>query len=135
MVNNRYARKRGSKYLNKKIVVNGIEFASKKESRRYQELLVLLNTGEISDLRLQVPYELIPAQKEPPTIGSKGGVHPGKTIERACLYVADFVYKDKEGHEVVEDVKGYKGDAGAYRIFVIKRKLMLWRYGISIREV
>lgn len=136
MVNNRYARKRGSKYLNKKIVVNGIEFASKKESRRYQELLVLLNTGEISDLRLQVPYELIPAQKEPPTIGSKGGVHPGKTIERSVVYVCDFQYLDKDGNLVVEDVKGYrKADAGAYRIFVIKRKLMLWRYGITIREV
>lgn len=127
--------KQGSKYLNKKIVVNGIEFASKKESRRYQDLLLLLNAGEISDLRLQVPYELIPAQKEPPTIGSKGGVHPGKTLERACTYVADFVYKDKDGKEIVEDVKGYKGDAGAYRIFVIKRKLMLFFYGISVREV
>jgi len=126
----------GSKYLNKKIVVNGIEFDSKKEARRYQELLLLLNTGEITDLRLQVPYELIPAQKEPPTIGSKGGVHPGKTIERSLVYVADFVYKDKDGKEVVEDVKGYrKADAGAYRVYVIKRKLMLWRYNISIREI
>lgn len=124
----------GSKYLNKKIVVNGIEFDSKKEARRYQELLLLLNTGEITDLRLQVPYELIPAQKEPPTIGSKGGVRPGKTIERACIYVADFVYKDKEGREIVEDVKGYRM-GGAYSLFKIKKKLMLWRFGISVKEV
>lgn len=124
----------GSKYLNKKIVVNGIEFDSKKEARRYQELLLLLNTGEITDLRLQVPYELIPAQKEPPTIGSKGGVRPGKTIERACIYVADFVYRDKEGREVVEDVKGYRM-GGAYSLFKIKKKLMLWRFGISVKEV
>lgn len=131
-----FTRPKGSKYLNKKTEVNGIEFSSKKEARRYQELLVLLNAGEISDLRLQVPYELIPAQKEPPTIGSKGGVHPGKTIERSVVYVADFVYKDKNGQEIVEDVKGYcKADAGAYRIFAIKRKLMLWRFGITIREV
>lgn len=124
----------GSKYLNQKIVVNGIEFDSKKEARRYQELLLLLNTGEITDLRLQVPYELIPAQKEPPTIGSKGGVRPGKTIERACMYVADFVYKDKEGREIVEDVKGYRM-GGAYSLFKIKKKLMLWRFGISVKEV
>lgn len=135
MTNNWSAyRKRESKYLNKKIEVNGIEFASKKEARRYQELLLLLNTGEITDLRLQVPYELIPAQKEPPTIGSKGGVRPGKTIERACMYVADFVYKDKEGREIVEDVKGYKM-GGAYSLFKIKKKLMLWRFGISVKEV
>jgi hypothetical protein len=130
-----YARPKGSKYLNKKVVVDGIEFSSKKEARHYQDLLLLSQSGEISDLRLQVPYELIPAQKEPSSIGSRGGVKPGKTIERACIYVADFVYKDKEGNTVVEDVKGYRGHTGAYSVFVIKRKLMLWKYGIKVREV
>lgn len=125
----------GSKYLNKKQIVNGIEFQSRKEARRYQDLVLLLNAGQISDLRLQVPYELIPAQKEPPTIGSRGGVKPGKTIERACIYVADFVYKDEFGRTVVEDVKGYRGNTGAYSIFRIKKKLMLWRHGISVKEV
>lgn len=129
-----YVRPKGSKYLNKKVVVDGIEFSSKKEARHYQDLLLLSQSGEISDLRLQVPYELIPAQKEPDTIGKRGGVKPGKTIERACIYVADFVYKDKDGREIVEDVKGYKM-GGAYSLFKIKKKLMLWRYGISIREV
>ena len=33
----------------------------------------------------------------------------------------------------VEDVKGYKGDT-AYRFFVLKRKLMLYRYGIHVKE-
>ena len=127
-------RKKGSKYLNKKVVVNGIEFDSKKEARRYQDLLLLLNAGKISDLQLQVPYELIPAQKEPPTIGPKGGVKPGKTIERSVVYVADFVYKDEYGRTVVEDVKGYKF-GGAYQLFKIKKKILLWRYGISIREI
>ena len=136
MGNSYYTRRRGSKYLNTKVVVDGIEFASKKEAKRYRDLLLLLNAGEITDLRLQVPYELIPAQKEAPTIGPKGGVKPGKTIERSVVYIADFVYKDKDGREIVEDVKGYrKADAGAYRIFSIKRKLMLWRFGITIREI
>lgn len=129
-----YARVKGSKYLNKKIAVNGIEFDSKKEARRYQELLDLLDAGEISDLRLQVPYELIPAQKEPPTIGVRGGIKPGKTIERAVIYICDFQYHDKNGNLVVEDVKGYK-IGGAYSLFKIKKKLMLWRHGISVREV
>lgn len=135
MRNNPYMRKRGSKYLNKKVVVDGIEFSSKKEAKRYQDLLLLSKTGEISDLRLQVPYELIPAQREPDTIGPKGGVKPGKTIERAVYYVADFVYLDKEGRTVVEDVKGYRGHTGAYSVFVLKRKWMLWKYGIKVREV
>lgn len=129
-----YVRVKGNKYLNKKVEVNGIEFSSKKEARRYQELLVLLNAGEITDLRLQVPYELIPAQKEPDTIGPKGGVKPGKTIERAVIYICDFQYHDKSGNLVVEDVKGYK-IGGAYSLFKVKKKLMLWRFGISVREV
>ena len=130
-----YARPKGSKYLNKKVVVDGIEFSSKKEARHYQDLLLLSQSGEISDLRLQVPYELIPAQREPETIGPKGGVKPGKTLERAVYYVADFVYVDKEGRTIVEDVKGYRGHTGAYSVFVLKRKLMLWKYGISVKEV
>lgn len=129
-----YARPKSNKYLNKKIEVDGIEFASKKEARRYQDLVLLLKSGEITDLQLQVPYELIPAQKEPDTIGPKGGIKPGKTIERSVVYIADFVYKDKFGRTVVEDVKGYKfGEA--YRLFKLKKKLFLWRFGISIREV
>ena len=127
---NYYARKSGSKYRNTKVVVDGIEFASKKESKRYKNLLLLMNAGEITDLQLQVPFELIPAQKEPPTLGPKGGVHPGKTIERSVIYVADFVYKDKEGNTVVEDTKGFRTPE-----YVIKRKLMLWKFGITIREI
>lgn len=129
-----YARKKGSKYLNKKEVVNGISFDSKKEAKRYKDLLLLLNAGKITELQLQVPYELIPAQKEPDIIGPKGGVKPGKTIERSVVYIADFVYKDEFGRTVVEDVKGYKS-GGAYQLFKIKKKILLWRFGISIREV
>lgn len=130
-----FKRTKGSKYLNKKTIVNGIEFQSRKEARRYQDLSLLLSTGEISDLQMQVKYVLIPAQKEPDTKGSRGGVKPGKTIERECAYIADFVYKDKDGNLVVEDVKGYRGNTGAYSLFKIKRKLMLWKYGIKVREV
>ena len=130
-----FTRPKGSKYLNKRVEVDGIEFASKKEAKRYRDLLLLLNAGQITDLQLQVPYELIPAQKEPPTLGPKGGKKPGKTLERACVYIADFVYKDEFGRTVVEDVKGYRGNTGAYSVFRIKKKLMLWRYGISVKEV
>ncbi len=89
--------------------------------------------GEIFDLRTQVKYILIPAQREPDATGKRGGTIKGKLLERECAYIADFVYK-QNGVEIVEDVKGYK-DSTAYALFVIKRKLMLWVHGIKIKEV
>ena len=56
-------------------------------------------------------------------------------VERECAYIADFVYIDNaSGETVVEDVKGYRRD-GAYNIFTIKRKLMLYLKGIKVNEV
>ena len=45
-------------------------------------------------------------------------------------YIADFVYMDKDGQQVVEDTKGVRT-----KEYIIKRKLMLHRYGIRIQEV
>lgn len=123
-----------NKYNAKKVSVDGIEFDSKKEAKRYQELLLLQKAGEIYMLERQKVYELLPAQREPDTVGKRGGVIKGKLIERAVEYVADFVYTDKNGKTVVEDVKGFR-EGGAYAVFVLKRKLMLYRYGIKIIEV
>ena len=123
-----------NKYNAKKVSVDGIEFDSKKEARRYQELLILQKAGEIYMLERQKVYELLPAQREPDTVGKRGGVIKGKLLERAVEYVADFVYTDKNGKTVVEDVKGFR-EGGAYAVFVLKRKLMLYRYGIKIIEV
>lgn len=109
---------RGSKYKNKKWELDGKTFDSQKEARRYQELRWMLRQGWISDLRLQVPFELIPSQKR-----------DGKVVERPVKYIADFVYKEN-GEDVVEDTKGMKT-----KEYIIKRKLMLWEFGIRIREV
>ena len=49
-----------SKYGNKRYVVDGINFASTKEARRYQELKFAQLAGEISGLNTQVRYELQP---------------------------------------------------------------------------
>lgn len=122
-----------SKYHAKKVVRGGKTFDSAKEARRFGELSLLQRAGEISDLRTQVKYVLIPAQREPDTVGKRGGVIKGRLIERECAYVADFVYK-RNGVEIVEDVKGYK-DSTAYALFVVKRKLMLFIHGIQIKEV
>ena len=119
-----------SKYGANKAVVDGITFDSRHEARRYSELKLLERAGEISDLELQVKFVLIPAQKEPDRIGARGGVIKGKTIERECSYIADFVYKDKSGVQVVEDAKGMKTE-----VYKIKRKLMLFVHGIQIKEV
>lgn len=117
-----------NKYRARKILQNGESFDSKREYRRYQDLILLQRAGKISDLRRQVKYTLIPAQREPDTIGSRGGVKKGKVVERECSYTADFVYTEN-GETVVEDVKGMRT-----REYVIKRKLMLYMHGIRIRE-
>lgn len=126
-----------SKYNAKKTVVDGIEFDSAKEGRRYRELLALQAAGKISSLELQKRFELVPPQYEVyPRYGKTGkrlkdGV---RCLEKALIYVADFAYTDcKTGEPVVEDVKGYKGGS-AYQMFVVKRKLMLYMYGIQIKE-
>ena len=110
-----------NKYGAKKTVFQGITFDSQKEARRYAELRLLERGGVITDLRLQVKFDLIPAQKD----------ENGKVIERAVTYVADFTYTDKRtGEFVVEDTKGMKN-----KCYILKRKMMLHFCGIRIREV
>lgn len=118
-----------NKYGSRKVVKDGITFDSVKEYRRWCELLLLARAGKIKNLSRQVEYELIPAQYEPDTVGARGGVKRGKLLERKVSYVADFVYT-QDGNTVVEDTKGFKT-----KDYIIKRKLMLYRYGIRIREV
>lgn len=117
-----------SKYHSKKVTINGNAFDSRKEAKRYQDLLLLERAGAISELQRQVEFELIPAQREPDTVGVRGAIRKGKVIERAVKYVADFVYYEN-GKKVVEDVKGYKTPE-----YKLKKKLMLWVHGIRIKE-
>lgn len=107
-----------SKYGSRKVTVGGVVFDSKKEAYRWRELVLLQKAGQVTDLKRQVKYELIPSQRI-----------NGKVVERACTYVADFVYK-QNGKAVVEDTKGFKT-----KDYIIKRKLMLWVHGIRIVEV
>lgn len=127
-----------SKYHSQKAIVNGIAFDSLKEARRYSVLLLLQKAGEISDLQMQVPFELLPPQYEESTEVYKSGKNKGKQkpkklLERGVNYIADFVYV-RDGKIVVEDTKGYK-QGQAYALFVVKRKLMLYKYGIKVQEV
>lgn len=106
------------KFYNVEVEADGHRFDSKKEFRRYGELKVLQKAGIIKDLRLQVPFELVPAQP--------GGLRS----ERAVTYFADFVYYDNEKNkEVIEDAKGV-----ITKDYRIKRALMKQR-GLEVVEV
>ena len=118
-----------SKYRAKKIKVDGMVFDSKKEYRRWRELQLLEKSGVISDLQRQVKFILIPAQREPETIGKRGGIIKGKVIEKECSYYADFVYLEN-GEKVIEDTKGIRTAD-----YIIKRKLMLYIHNLRIREI
>ena len=125
-----------SKYHSVQRIVDGITFASKKEAERYLELRLQQRAGKISDLRLQVRFELLPAQfavsDQVYTRGSlKGLPKRGKCIERAVVYVADFVYREN-GRLIAEDAKGMRT-----KEYIIKRKLFRYLYGkeYDFREV
>jgi hypothetical protein len=115
--------KRRSKYGNVKHEHDGMIFDSGRELIRYKALRLRELAGEIRNLRMQVPFLLIPKQKR----------DDGKA-ERECSYVADFAFEDiATGKLRVEDVKSEP--TRKTRDFVMKRKLMLFVHGISIKEV
>lgn len=106
-----------NKYHAKKIAVDGMTFDSRKEYQRWVELLMLEKAGVIEGLQRQVTFVLLPSQKG-----------EGRT-ERPVKYVADFTYQEN-GKTVVEDTKGMKT-----KDYIIKRKLMRYIHGITIKEV
>ena len=106
-----------------------ITFDSKKEMQRFVELRYMEQAGLISDLQRQVKFVLIPAQREPDTVGKRGGIIKGRLIEHECAYIADFTYR-QDGELVIEDAKGMKTPE-----YIIKRKMMLYFHKIRIKEV
>lgn len=114
-------KKRGKYGAQKVTTADGETYDSKKEYRRGQQLKELASSGKIKNLHRQVKYELIPAQRDT----------NGKLIERSCSYVADFVYQDENGSVIVEDCKTPATRTPEY---IIKRKLMMYKYGIRVVE-
>lgn len=132
-----YRRKKGVKYNNTKVTIDGHNFDSKHEAERYCQLKLLQKAGQISNLELQKEFILIPNQyRTEERYGKNGRRLKDKQIllEQKLVYRADFCYTDNEtGEQVVEDAKSEitrinKG-------YVIKRKLMLYVHGIEIQEV
>lgn len=100
-----------SKYHNKKTVIGGLTFASKKEANRYLTLKQMVQSGQITDLVLQPKFDII------------------INLQKICRYIGDFSYKDKEGWRIVEDCKGFKTD-----IYRLKKKLMQAVLNIEVIE-
>lgn len=107
---------RGSKYNAKKTTIDGIEFDSAREAKRYTRLRAMEDEGKIQHLRLQVPFELVPSFE-------CDGVK-----YRGMKYIADFVYY-RDGKQVVEDTKGVK--TAEYKL---KKKLMAYVNHVNIEE-
>jgi len=101
-----------NKYHNKKTVLDGIKFDSKKEANRYAELKLMARAGEIWGLILQPRYTIV-----------EGFEYKGKKI-RKSEYVPDFAYY--QGNEyIIEDVKSEcTRKEPTYRL---KKKLLLAR--------
>ena len=108
-----------------------LKFQSRKEAKRYDELVLMLRSGAIRNLKLQPQFTLQESYLTP----------EGQRV-RAIQYIADFSYEIKMSSVgnsgeyrwqlVVEDVKSSGTKTEQYKI---KRKLMLERLGIEIKEI
>lgn len=108
-----------NKYKNKKVNAYGKTWDSKKELKRYEELLKMQDKGQITSLFIQQKFELQPSFKL-----------NGKTV-RAISYIADFVYYDNAKQEwVTEDTKGMRT-----KEYLLKKKMFMYRYGRVIKEI
>lgn len=116
---------RRNKYNAQPTVIDNIQFASKREAKRYGELKLLQSRGFICGLELQPSYP-IKIDGKPVKIKSKG--YPNG---RAAKYIADFWYIEKpSGMAIVEDSKGMDTPVSK-----LKRALVEAIYGVEIRLV
>lgn len=118
-----------AKYRNQPDRRGKLRFGSKKEARRYDELMLMLQAGRIRGLKLQPQFTLQEAYTTP----------EGERV-RAIRYVADFAYErptepDCTGSvywlTVVEDVKSAGTRTEKYKL---KRKLFREKFGFDIIE-
>ena len=129
------------KYGNNKIKNAFGTYDSELEWGRYLFLSNRQKEGEISGLRRQVEYLLIPAQYGTEIRHLKTKDKEVRVLlERPCSYIADFVY-ERNGETIVEDCKGedkkYKGKRFSTETaaFKIKKKLMLYIHNIQIKII
>jgi len=99
--------RRPNKYAAERVEVDGLPFDSKKEARRYGDLVLLRSSGEVVQFARQVSFPL--------EVRTQAGA-----MRR---YVADFVVLWREGTLTIEDTKGFKT-----REYELKRDLFHERY-------
>ena len=121
------------KYGNHKIKNAYGTYDSQLEYARFIFLSNREKEGEITNLRRQVEYLLIPAQYGTEIRHLKTKDKEVRVLlERPCSYIADFVY-ERNGKTIVEDCKGAK--AIITETAKIKKKLLLWVHGIELRYI
>lgn len=103
------------KYRNKKTVVDGFKFDSKKEANRYLIYKDEKERKRILDFKMQVKYKFI---------------INGQLV---CSYVSDFVITHLDGRTEVIDVKSEM--TRKLPVYRIKKKLMKAIYNIEVKEV
>jgi hypothetical protein len=126
-----------SKYRAVRTKVDGHTFASKREAKRYGELILLARAGHIRELKLQPRYALCPLVIDRADVRDVNAGEPSKRRCPVANYVADFQYEESDRgyggvswRVVVEDAKGMKTET--YRL---KKKWFEAQYGIEIREI
>ena len=102
-----------NKYGAKKETVDGYQFDSRKEARRYVSLKILQMAGEIAELKVHPVYLLQGAF-----------TYRGRRI-RKIEYVADFQYIE-DGQIITEDVKGNRSIITA--LAKVKIKMFKYKY-------
>ena len=108
-----------NKYKNKKVIYDGIKFDSKKEGAYYLKLKLFEEKGIIKDLKLQKEYILQESFK----LNNK--------TYRKISYKADFDYFSTIYNKIhVVDTKGFKT-----KEYLLKKKILAYKYGIEIEEV
>ena len=88
--------------------IAGFKFASKKEAKRYMELKVLEQTGEVLFFLMQTPFHLPAGVK----------------------YICDFLVFWKDESVTIEDVKGVKTP-----MYLTKKKMVEAIYPITSTEI
>jgi hypothetical protein len=115
----RWPRKKRNKYGATRVTIEGEKFDSKREARRWQQLLTLERLGKIMQLQRQPSYPIEIASR---VVRYDSG--------RPMIYRADFRYLDADGILHVEDAKGVDTPASK-----IKRALVRAIYGVHVELV
>jgi hypothetical protein len=108
-------KKDSNKFGAKLVEIDGYTFQSGVEGKRYEQLRLTAQAGQIQDLKVHAPaIEILPAFRD----------RYGKR-HKATFYIPDFSYYEL-GQFVIEDVKG--GEATQTALFKLKYKMVLLRY-------